>query len=132
MHFWNVCIWSMAYLHMTNIAYMTDIVYMNVENVKNIPEFLKMSKISVYFQHLQVYFDISVRFSVSFVKFSDIRNHGKYTGLVLTVDNRPLSTIEFPKITNFFDKRMTLVERMRETKKGEWKNEGERQDKAFL
>ena len=46
-------------------------------NIENIPEFLTYVE----------YFGISVRFSVSFAKFSDIRNQGKYTGLVSTVES---------------------------------------------
>ena len=45
----------------------------NNKNVENIQEFL------VYL----VYFGLLVSFSVSFTKFLDIRNQGKYTGLVL-------------------------------------------------
>ena len=43
----------------------------NFKNVKNIPEFSTNVEI--------------VRFSVSFAKFSDIRNQGNFTGLVSTV-----------------------------------------------
>ena len=50
-------------------------------NVKNIPEFLTYVE----------YFGVSVRFLVSFAKFLDIRNQGKYTGLVSTVESRTMS-----------------------------------------
>ena len=53
----------------------------------------KMSKIYRNFRHFPVYFDISVTFLARFAKFSDFQNQGKYTGLVLTIENFQLSTI---------------------------------------
>ena len=64
----------------------------NVKNVENIPEFLTYVK----------YFGVSVRFLVSFAKFSDIRNQGKYTGHVSTVKSWTMSKYrESRKAENF-------------------------------